>query len=136
MHLCKLTIEGRNWPSVEHYYQFQKATAMGKHEVAASILAEDDLMEAMYLEGAVNTENSDWKNKAEMVMQTALEVKFAIPPMKLALQKSEKTIGEATRHELWGIGLTIGNKYAFQPKNWTGKNLLGKLLMEIKRKLP
>ena len=63
-------------------------------------------MEAMYLGRAVNTENLDWKNKAEMVMQTALEIKFVIPTMKLALQKCKKTIGEATRHELWGTELT------------------------------
>ena len=44
LHLCKITIEGRNWPSVEHFYQFQKAATMGKHDVAASILAEEDPM--------------------------------------------------------------------------------------------
>ena len=105
---------------------------MRQQEVAARILGTDDSVEAMNLGKAINSDNPQWKNSAEEVMQKALDIKFANPPFKLALQKTEKLIGEATRHPVWGTGNTMGHRDAFNTSSWTGKNTLGLLLAKTK----
>ena len=135
LHQCSLNIDGRLWTSVEQFYQFSKATMMGQQEVAAFILGTDDAVEAMNLGKAINSDNPQWKNSAEEVMQKALDIKFAIPPFKLALNKTEKFIGEVTRHPVLGTGSTMAHKDAFNTRSWTGKNTLGLLLAKSKAKL-
>ena len=52
--------------------------------------------------------------------------------MKLALQQAASVIGEATRNMTWGTGVGLGRVNTFDSKAWPGKNLLGKLLKDIK----
>ena len=132
---CKLLIEGKTWTSVEQYFQFQKATVLGYHDVAASIRATDDSMEAMYLGKNITTEDTIWPEREEQTMRTALEIKFAMPRYQLALQKTDTIVGEGTFHKVWGIGCSMGHRDAYNPRTWKGKNIMGMLLANIKSSL-
>ena len=81
---------------------------------------------------SINTDTTDWPQKEEQVMQTALVAMFSNPRMNLALQKTEKIIAEATTNYRWGIGLSMNHKDAFSKGAWTGKNMLGQMLQNLK----
>lgn len=61
-------------------------------------------------------------------------IKFKHPVLRLALLQTKKVIGEATKHPQFGIGLSMADKQSFDPK-WTGKNVMGSLLMEVRKEL-
>ena len=45
----------------------------------------------------------------------------------------DTTIGEASPSDsTWGIGLSLKDPTAKDPTKWTGKNLLGKILMSVR----
>jgi ribA/ribD-fused uncharacterized protein len=135
LHQCTLKMDGRNWHSVEQYVQYNKAKTVGDQEKAAMILATDDSQDAMHLGKSINTEQSAWSDKMEQVVEAALRVKFSEPAYKLALQRTEDIIGESTQHKMWGTGLSMGRREAYNPRQWTGKNLMGKLLSKVKREI-
>ena len=56
-------------------------------------------MEAMSIGKAIRLDTPDWNERANQVMTQALEVKFAIPQFKLALQSTKDIIGEATTNK-------------------------------------
>ena len=58
LHPCQLDINGTIWNSVEQMYQYHKAQAAGKPDVAALILATDDPVEIMYVGKAVNIDKN------------------------------------------------------------------------------
>lgn len=39
------------------------------------------------------------------------------------------------RDRLWGIGMGAKNPLALDRKNWRGKNLLGKVITEVREKI-
>lgn len=71
-------------------------------------------------------------------MQHILEAKAAqVPDFKEALLKTARqTIVFADRHEYdWANGLTSIETAYTQKKNWPGKNLLGRLLEDLRASL-
>ena len=68
-------------------------------------------------------------------MKKAQLVKFRIPPLKLALKDTKKFIAEGTRNEFWGIGLAKNNQDCFNRMKWTGKNMAGETLMQVRKEL-
>jgi len=132
LHQHSLTMDGRTWHSVEQYVQYNKAMSVGDREKAAMIVSTDDPQEAMHLGNSINTEHSAWSDNAAEVIEAALLVKFQEPAYKLALQSTEDVIGESTQHKVWGTGLSMGHQQAFDPRRWTGKNMMGKLLSKVK----
>jgi len=52
------------------------------------------------------------------------------------LATGEKMIAEASPVDLvWGIGLSVDDDAILDEVNWTGNNLLGKVLMSIRQAL-
>ena len=132
LHPCDLTIDGQQYKSVEHYYQHQKALCTRHKDVAERILHTKEPLDVLFLGKDLVTEGTDWNSKQELVMKRGLECKFRIPVMKLAVQQAASVIGEATRNMTWGTGVGLGRVNTFDSKAWPGKNLLGKLLKDIK----
>jgi len=128
-----LEIDNREWQSVEHYYQFQKAIHAGNEEVARTIIVTQDPVEVMYLGKTVKAQQ-DWNETfGKDIMRKAMEVKFSIPAYRLALKKTAKFIGEATRSAFWGVGKPMNDPDAYNRRTWSGKNITGEILMSIKQ---
>ena len=68
-------------------------------------------------------------------MKKAQLVKFATPQLGLALRSTKKTIAEGTRNVFWGIGLAKNNRDCFHVQKWTGKNVAGETLMQVRLEL-
>ena len=128
----EIKIDDKTWYSVEQYYQHEKAIAAGKVEISKDIRATSDPVEAMELGRQVQP-GPEWQDQGPIIMKKALKVKFEIPALKLTLRNTAKIIGEATRNNFWGIGLSKGDRSAGDPSSWTGKNLAGRCLMDIRK---
>jgi len=55
---------------------------------------------------------------------------------KKLLDTGNRIIGEADpRDKYWAIGTSAGTSKAMKPEQWPGKNVLGKILMEVRTSL-
>ena len=71
-------------------------------------------------------------------MRAALKAKFVQhPDLKTKLlETGSRPIGEASaRDKYWGIGTSADTVKAAEPSKWPGKNVMGKLLMELRAEL-
>ena len=113
------SLDGRNWPSVEHYYQAQKTTDWRERE---KILGAETPKIARTLGRTVQL-RPDWEEIKKDVMKKALLAKFSQNPNLKAklLATGEAILHEDSPHDMyWGV---------------RGKDQLGKLLMEVRETL-
>ena len=89
----------------------------------------------MYLGKNVQTIQSEWIVLATETLKKALAVKFTRPAFRLALQQTQSIIGEATKHPVFGTGYMANEKQAYDCRTWTGENVMGLLLTELKSKI-
>lgn len=147
--LSNITIDGKRYPTVEHYFQSQKFIGSKDAEKYAEIIREQstpnkakilanqrqgggykwrtDLNPIIqkYKERGVEI-RPDWEDIKMDVMRKGLLAKFSTPPFnKILLDTGDAILIEhTTRDKIWGDG-----------GDGSGQNLLGKLLMETREKL-
>lgn len=117
---CEIFIDGCKWKSTEHYYQAQKTTDLSAKQ---SIQEAKTPKEAKTLAGAVPL-REDWEEVKYDVMKKALLAKFQqhTSLKELLLSTEGEEIAEDSPYDaIWGLG-----------RDGTGKNLLGKCLMEVR----
>jgi hypothetical protein len=118
-------LDGRWWPTVEHYFQAQKFPG---HAQADAVHGVKSPMQAKWLGNDRKAPlRPDWDQVKDDVMRQAVRAKFAAHDgiRAVLLGTGEARIVEDAKNDYyWGIGAS-GN----------GKNMLGKILMEIRAKL-
>lgn len=120
-----IVIEGREWPTTEHYFQAMKFEGTPHEEL---IRAANSASTAAHM-GRERSRplRKDWEQIKDDVMRVALEAKFTQHPELAAqlLATGDAELVEVTRGDYyWGCG-TDGS----------GKNMLGILLVELRAKL-
>ena len=71
-------------------------------------------------------------------MRKGLSLKFSSNAKckETLLQTGNRIIGEASKHDLiWGTGAALAHRHAANPGVWSGQNLMGKLLQEVRDQL-
>ncbi|MEN6625270.1 MAG: NADAR family protein [Candidatus Sumerlaeia bacterium] len=121
----EIDVDGKAWPTVEHYFQAQKFAGTEREEV---IRRTESPMEA----AKIGRDRSipirpDWEDAKEMIMYKALYAKFT---QHAGLKEKLLATGDA---EL--IEHTPNDSYWADGGDGTGKNMLGRLLMIIREKL-
>ena len=72
----------------------------------------------------------------EVDSKDILKVKFRNTTLaKFLKDTGTKHLAEAGKDNSWATGIPLYNKSAFDKKKWSGKNLLGKILMEVRAEL-
>jgi ribA/ribD-fused uncharacterized protein len=123
---AKFTIDGKTYPTVEHYFQamkFPNNPAFQDQVIAQKTPAGAKKMGAT----KVIPIRTDWDEVRDSVMAKALRAKFAQNEelKTLLLSTKDKKLEEASPTDsYWGTG-----------KNGKGQNRLGKLLMELRAEL-
>jgi ribA/ribD-fused uncharacterized protein len=115
-----ITLEGKQWPSVEHYYQAQKCLDASTQE---RIRQASTAREARSLGQAADV-REDWPQVKVQVMARALKAKFTQHPElgeQLLATGECHLIHYAPWDSYWGTG-----------KNSHGQNQLGDLLMRLR----
>jgi ribA/ribD-fused uncharacterized protein len=120
-----ITINGKIWPTSEHYFQGQKFTGTDHEE--AIRLAKSPMIAARMGRDRSKPLRSDWESVKDDIMREAVRAKFAqhAELRRILITTGDALIVEHTENDsYWGDG-----------GDGSGKNMLGRILMEIRGEL-
>ena len=131
-----IQINDTKYPSVEHYFQAQKALEFDDKEIYEKIMKTPSGKAVKALGKKVrNFIKELWDSKRLEIMMKGIRAKFIQHPelQKQLLETGIKKIGEADpRNTYWGIGTSINTELSKDPSKWKGQNQLGKILMILR----
>lgn len=119
------TLDGKYWKTSEHYFQAQKFVGTEHEEVIR--LAKTPKDAASKGRSARRPLRRDWEKVKDEVMRRAVSRKFETHAdiREILLATGEAVLVEKTSNDYyWGCG-----------SDGTGKNMLGKILMEVRERL-
>jgi len=82
-----------------------------------------------------NFDEEKWANFREVIVKTINIEKFrqcSYPRNALMETKGTLIVEASPSDVIWGIGLGMTDERIFDPQQWRGKNLLGKILTNIR----
>jgi ribA/ribD-fused uncharacterized protein len=125
-HWSPFMLEGKMWPTVEHYFQAQKFPA--NPDLQERICSANSALSAKRF-GQTKTFafRSDWDVIKDTVMYTGIKAKFQQNPVLSTLLAGTGTawlIEKAPRDSYWGSG-----------PNGCGKNKTGHIIMRVRAEL-
>ena len=125
-HWSPFLLEGKTWPTVEHYFQAQKFPA--DPVLQEKVRAAKTALGAKRL-GRTKTAafRDDWETIKDEVMYTGIKAKFQQNPVLATLLLETGTawlIEKAPRDSYWGSG-----------PNGCGKNKTGHIIMRVRQDL-
>lgn len=114
-------IGGKYWKTSEHYFQAQKF--IGTEYVEQVRLSSTPMEAANIGRDRSKPLRKDWEEVKDDIMRIAVLEKFKanVDIQKLLLSTREEIIEKTTKDYYWGCG-----------EEGTGKNMLGKILMETR----
>ena len=120
-----ITVRGKRWPTSEHYFQAQKFDNSAHQEEIRN--AKSPMVAARLGRDRKKKLRRDWESVKVDVMREALIAKFTQHEelTKRLIETDDVVLVEHTTNDAyWGDG-----------GDGTGKNMLGRLLMEVRQKL-
>ena len=139
MYEAPFQVDSITFPTVEHYFQWAKAKQFGDGSIADKILKTPSPKAVKALGKKVKDfVKEEWDKTKDGIMRTAVKAKFVQhPDLKTKLlETGTRPIGEASaRDKYWGIGTSADTAKANDPAKWPGKNVLGKILQELRTEL-
>ena len=135
---CPITIEGVSYRCTEQYIQAHKARLFGDEETAKIIMGEVKPTEMKRRGSRIrNYRDSVWREQCKEIVSRCVYEKFRSheKARKTLSETGDRTIGEATSDPWWGTGCHIRDNNALDEASWTGKNKMGKILMQIREDL-
>lgn len=120
-----ITLKGKRWPTSEHYFQAQKFAGT-EHEEAVR-LAKRPMDAASMGRSRKLPLRRDWESVKERVMMEALRAKFA--------QHDELKVILLGTGEAILVEHTVNDSYWGDGGDGSGKNRLGRLLMQLRDEL-
>ncbi len=123
-----MTIDGKTFNTVEHYFQAMKATTPQEFE----LIRTQPSPAMAKKQGRKVLMRSDWESIKEQVMYIALEAKFSKPEMQAQLlYTNDLVLIEASPSDkYWGAGAS--KTQIMQTGSYPGMNRLGVLLMALR----
>lgn len=135
----KFKLYDKEFSSSEQCFMYSKAIQFGDYQTAEEILKITEPMECKNLGRKVkNYDENTWKNLREEKMYNACFAKFSqnMDLKKKILDTNDKILVEASPYDkIWGVGLKEDDPKILDPNNWKGLNLLGKVLMNVRKNL-
>ena len=130
----------RVFSSVEQFMMFSKVMMFRQYDLAKQIMASKDPATIKKLGRTKFPEFNAkiWDKTCYAIVKRGVRAKFAQNDNLLEelLSTGNKTLAEASAYDLkWGIGIAIDDPACSTPSKWTGQNLLGKILMEVRDEL-
>lgn len=123
----------------EQAVMYQKAMLFGAEDIAKRILLAKTPMNCKTLGRSkeIPFNQEVWEKYRESIYTEVLFSKFfATKHEELLLSTGRTTIVEASpTDKIWGVALSIDDPLILDEKNWKGLNLLGKVLMVVRKKI-
>lgn len=138
-YLSDFTVGGMRYTSLEQYMMHQKALRFRDENIAAQILATDDVAHIKELGRMVSRyKNHVWNGMRQIIVYEGLLAKFTQnEELKRALLNTgDAVLAEAAMYDLiWGIGLSMKDPRRLDPREWKGQNLMGYALMLVRERI-
>lgn len=136
---CYIKYKGHLFATTEQAFMWEKAIFFNDHESASKILKEENPAKAKKLGREVkNFDDSKWSKVCYEIMYLInYEKYFQNTRLKnILLNTGDKILVEANpRDTRWAIGLSAEDDRVLDESQWQGENLLGKVLMELRKDL-
>lgn len=133
------TLDDIRYPTAEHYMMAEKARLFGDEETRARILQAPHPGAAKRLGRQVQSfDEATWAAVRFDVVVRGNESKFSQDDRlkSFLLGTRRRILVEASPLDrVWGIGLAAEDRRAANPELWSGLNLLGFALMEVRARL-
>ena len=123
------------FPTAEHFIQYQKAMYFGDSHTANAILRSNTPYEAKKLSYQINGSNQgEWKEQAFDLCFPGIREKFVQNPdlLNMLLTTTPLTLAEASLDKTWGTGVSIRDKNALSQSHWHSPGLMSKMLHKIR----
>lgn len=120
-----IELDGKRWPTSEHYFQAQKFEDTGHREAIRR--AQSPMIAARMGRDRKKKLRRDWESVKVTVMRKAVRAKFMqhVDIRAILLATADATLVEHTENDAyWGDG-----------GDGRGKNMLGRILMEVREEL-
>jgi len=131
--------EGINYNCAEQFIMAHKACLFNDTTRQQQIMTSSDPAEQKALGRAVSGFNEQlWIHERVSIAHEANLCKFGQNPnlRRALLETGNKILAEASPYDkVWGIGLPAEDPRARQPSLWKGHNILGRVLMSVRRVL-
>jgi ribA/ribD-fused uncharacterized protein len=138
-HHCRFKVDDIQYSSIEQFMMHQKALYFGDKETADAIMNESDPYKIKAMGRKVkNVENERWLRVCEWICYEGNMAKFTqVPYLKKELMETEGTllVKASPNDVIWGIGLEESDPKVHNMEEWKGKNLLGRILTEIRERI-
>ena len=129
---------GVTFKTVEHYYQHKRAAYFKDTTTSTAILSAKTPNQAKALSYQIKDYDPQlWQPMARLTMQKACSMKFEQNPvLGHKLKQTTGIIVEANpRDTLFSCGLSLHHANLEDQKMWTGKNILGEILCQVRDSL-
>jgi ribA/ribD-fused uncharacterized protein len=134
---CSFTVEGITYNCGEQFIQQKHCECLGQDELAQRILSTSDPSIQKQLGGSIRADPRPWRDVARAEILPGIRAKFTQNPelASLLLNTGTRDIGEASTDPYWGVAMSLSNKDSLKKDMWSGKNVMGKVLMTVRAEL-
>ena len=130
------TVDNEHYNCAEHYMMSEKAKLFGDTATRRDSIASSDPAQQNRLGRSVSNCNQGlWERHRYGIVYKGNFAKFSTPSFRQQLLDiGDKFLAGASPYDLvWGIGFRAADWQALRPQQWRGLNLLGDILMKIRR---
>ena len=132
-------LDGMHFSSVEQYIMYRKCMIFGDETSAKAVLATEDTASQQAIgRKAAGYIGSVWAGLRQMVVLRGLMAKFSQNEdlkQKLLDTRDAYLVECAGSDKVWACGIRLNDDKRFDAANWTGDNILGFALMEVREML-
>ncbi len=134
---CSFTVDNISYNCSEQFIQSRRCHILGQEVQAQKIMSTSDPSIQKKLGGSTRTDPTPWYDVAREKILPAIRAKFSQNPdlSTYLINTGTRDLGEASLDPFWGVGLSLNNKDIAKKELWTGKNVLGKVLMAVRADL-
>lgn len=138
-HPSHFMLGGHAYICAEQYMHEQKARLFGDVAMAERILKSDSPHEHKLMGGRVSGfDQQVWDANKVRIVTDGTYAKFSQNPglRRRLVDTGDAILAEASPKDyIWGIGLAGDDPAVLDPANWQGENLLGQILMAVRKDL-
>ena len=132
-------LDGTRFTSSEQYIMYRKCLLFGDSVSAMAVLATDDVAKQQAIGRKATGYNEHvWAGSRQIVAYRGLMAKFGQNEelRKQLLATEDAVLVEcAASDRVWACGIRLNDPKRFDASNWTGENILGFALMEVRENM-
>ena len=134
-HKADFEIAGKTYSTAEKFIAIQRCQVARRPDLEKEAWRLDDPVKLKsILYKCRGCHDDEWEAKAKSLVLPGIKAKVEQNDYikQYLIGSGKKTIGEASPNNLWGIGMKLTAPNVLKQELWSGRNLLGKILQEVR----